>query len=42
VHVVLDEQRKRFSAEFVVQHKGLAQVEAREVCENMPAAIDLA
>ena len=42
VHVVLDEQRHQYSAEFVVQHKDMAKVEAREICDDMTAAIDLA
>ena len=42
VHVVLDEQRHQYSAEFVVQHKGMPKVEARETCDDMTAAIDLA
>ncbi|MEI8241638.1 MAG: ribosome-associated translation inhibitor RaiA [bacterium] len=42
VHVILDIQRHQFSAEFVVQHKGLAKVEAREDCDDLVAGIDLA
>ncbi len=42
VHVILDVQRHQFIAEFVVQHKALAKVEAREVCEDLLAGIDLA
>ncbi len=42
VHVVLDEQRHQFIAEVVVQIKAQAQVEARETCDNLRAAIDLA
>lgn len=42
VHVVLDEQRHQYSAEFVVQHKAMPQVEAKEVCDDLAAAIDLA
>ena len=42
VHVVLDEQRHQYSAEFVVQHKAMPEVEAKETCADMIAAIDLA
>ena len=42
VHVVLDVQRHQFTAEFVVQHKALAQIEAKEVCDDLMAGIDLA
>ena len=42
VHVVLDEQRHQYRAEFIVQHKGVAQVESCEICDDMTAAIDLA
>jgi putative sigma-54 modulation protein len=42
VHVVLDEQRRQFSAEFVVQHKGVTNFEAKEICDDLVAAIDLA
>lgn len=42
VHVILDIQRHQFTAEFVVQHKGLAKLEAKEVCEDLLAGIDLA
>lgn len=42
VHVILDMQRHQFTAEFVVQHKGLAKVEAKEVCDDLVAGIDLA
>jgi len=42
VHVVLDEQRHQFSAEFVVQHKGVTNFEAKEICDDLVAAIDLA
>jgi len=42
VHVILDMQRHQFIAEFVVQHKGLAKVEARELCDDLVAGIDLA
>ena len=42
VHVILDVQRHQFTAEFVVQHKALAQVEAKEVCDDLVAGIDLA
>ena len=42
VHVILDMQRHQFTAEFVVQHKALAKVEAHEVCDDLLAGIDLA
>lgn len=42
VHVILDMQRHQFTAEFVVQHKALAKVEAKEVCDDLVAGIDLA
>lgn len=42
VHVILDMQRHQFTAEFVVQHKALAKVEAKVVCEDLTAGIDLA
>ncbi|MFZ4394054.1 MAG: ribosome hibernation-promoting factor, HPF/YfiA family [Kiritimatiellia bacterium] len=42
VHVILDVQRHQFTAEFVVQHKALAKVEAKEVCDDLVAGIDLA
>ena len=42
VHVILDVQRHQFIAEFVVQHKALAKVEANEVCDDLIAGIDLA
>jgi len=42
VHVVLDEQRHQFSAEFVVQYKAMGKVESRETCDDLRAAIDLA
>lgn len=42
VHVVLDEQRHQFSAEFIVQHKAMPQARAEEFCNDMVAAIDLA
>jgi len=42
VHVILDVQRHQFTAEFVVQHKALAKVEAKEICEDLVAGIDLA
>jgi putative sigma-54 modulation protein len=42
VHVILDVQRHQFTAEFVVQHKALAKVEAKEVCDDLVAAIDMA
>jgi len=42
IHVILDEQRHQYSAEFVVQHKAMPQVEARETCDDLAAAIDLA
>ena len=42
VHVILDMQRHQFIAEFVVQHKGLAKVEAKEVCDDLVAGIDMA
>jgi len=40
VHVVLDEQRHQFSAEFVVQHKGVTNFEAKEICDDLVAAIE--
>jgi putative sigma-54 modulation protein len=42
VHVILDVQRHQFTAEFVVQHKALAQIEAKEVCDDLVAGLDLA
>ena len=42
IHVVLDEQRHQYIAEFVVQHKAMPEVEAKECCDDMIAAIDLA
>jgi putative sigma-54 modulation protein len=42
VHVILDMQRHQFCAEFVVQHKALAKVEAKEHCDDLMAGIDLA
>jgi putative sigma-54 modulation protein len=42
VHVIMDMQRHQFTAEFVVQHKALAKVEAKEQCEDLMAAIDKA
>ncbi|MEI6212000.1 MAG: ribosome-associated translation inhibitor RaiA [bacterium] len=42
VHVILDVQRHQFTAEFVVQHKALAKVEAKEVCDDLVAGIDMA
>jgi len=42
VHVILDVQRHQFIAEFVVQHKALAKVEAREICDDLLAGIDIA
>jgi putative sigma-54 modulation protein len=42
VHVILDMQRHQFTAEFVVQHKALAKVEAKELCDDLVAGIDLA
>jgi putative sigma-54 modulation protein len=42
VHVILDMQRHQFCAEFVVQHKALAKVEAKENCDDLIAGIDLA
>ena len=42
VHVILDMQRHQYVAEFVVQHKALAKVEAKEACEDLIAGIDLA
>ena len=42
VHVILDVQRHQFTAEFVVQHKALAKVEAKEVCDDLTAGIDMA
>lgn len=42
VHVILDMQRHQFTAEFVVQHKSLAKVEAKELCDDLMAGIDLA
>lgn len=42
IHVILDEQRHLFSAEFVLQIKALGKVEAKEENEKLPAAIELA
>jgi len=42
IHIILDMQRHQFTAEFVVQHKDMARVEAREVCDDLVAGIDLA
>lgn len=42
VRVVLDTIRQQYSAEFIVQHKGLSNVEAAETTDNMMASIDLA
>lgn len=42
VHVILDSERHNYIAEVVAQHKGMAQVKARETSEDMIAAIDAA
>jgi putative sigma-54 modulation protein len=42
VHVILEVERHRYRAEYVVQHKGLAKVEASETTDDMVASIDRA
>jgi len=42
VHVILDSEKRRRTAEVVVQAKNRVKVESRESADRMPAAIDAA
>ena len=40
IHVVFDRQHKEYEVEYVVQHKGVAQMSGKDMNENLITAAD--